>query len=104
MEIILSVLVSSGVLAAVAKWATSHIEKSLKASREHDKAVQDGLRAMLCDRMQQLARMCIHDDYASVKDRETFEAMYKSYKALGGNGIVDGIRAELFELPFVRPE
>lgn len=100
--IVAPILVSSGILAAVCKWLATSINKSIKASKEHEKALEDGMKSLLRDRILQLARECIRKGYATLEERENFEAMYESYKSLGGNGVIEDVAEQFHELPIMK--
>lgn len=57
------------------------------------KAQEDGLKALLHDRIYQGYADCLKKGYASVEDIENLEYLYRPYHALGGNGT----GTELFE-------
>ena len=64
-----------------------------------NRAVRDGLRAILRDRLLQVFRRCAAQGGADSDERQYFENMYVQYHSLGGNGVMDDIRRKFFDLP-----
>ncbi len=64
-----------------------------------NRAVRDGLQAILRDRLLQSFRRYEDQGWADSDDRQNWENMYLQYHALGGNGVIDDIRHKLFALP-----
>lgn len=63
------------------------------------KALQEGQRVILLDRIQYLCRCYIHDDKVDFDDRRRLHKMHDAYHALGGNGDLDTLMAAVDELP-----
>ena len=66
---------------------------------KQNRAVRDGLRAILRDRLLQFFQLCSGKGFADSDDRQNFENMYVQYHSLGGNGVMDDIRQKFFALP-----
>ena len=66
---------------------------------KQNRAVKDGLRAILRDRLLQDFRRCAARGHADSDERQNFENMYVQYHSLGGNGVMDDIRRKFFDLP-----
>lgn len=62
-------------------------------------AVQNGVQALLRDRLLNSYYYCSKEGHATVEDRENWEHMYVQYKALGGNGVIENIRENFMDLP-----
>lgn len=75
-----------------------------KTARKSTCAVQTGIRCMLRDRIIHSYENYIHLGYCPLPVRENTEEMHAAYKALGGNGAVDHIVAEMNELPTINKE
>ena len=71
----------------------------VRVQMKQNRAVKDGLRAILRDRLLQEFQYCKRQGYASSDDRQNFENMYIQYHALGGNGVMDDVRCKFFNLP-----
>lgn len=57
-----------------------------KAQRAKIAMLQEGVLALLHDRLYQACQYYIHQGYIAVADLDNLEYMYDSYHALGGNG------------------
>ena len=69
---------------------------------KQNKAVREGLEAILRDRLLTAYRHYEDQGFADSDDRQNWEHMYIQYHTLGGNGIIDNLRQRLFEMP-LRP-
>lgn len=78
-----------------------HLFAEAKAARHTANAVQTGIRCMLRDRIIHSHEKYIRLGCCPLSVRENTEEMYAAYKALGGNGAIDHIVAELNELPTI---
>ncbi len=67
-----------------------------------NRAVRDGLQAILRDRLLQSYRKYEEQGWADSDDRQNWENMYRQYHALGGNGVIDDVRVKFFALPIHR--
>ncbi len=75
-----------------------------KTSRKATSAVQTGIRCMLRDRIIHSYENYVRLGCCPLSVRESLEEMHVAYKALGGNGAVDHIVAEMNELPTINKE
>lgn len=110
---VVSLLLSSGLLAAVLKYLTNRINESderraasEQLSRElHDEdvrrqeALERGVQALLRDRLIE-----IHDEYCPKNEiplhvKDNFDNLYQQYHALGKNGVMDSFHEEVMDLP-----
>jgi hypothetical protein len=73
--------VSGGLIAAI-----KHLWNKQKAQAERQQAIEDGVKALLFDKILKCCFDCEAKEFASVKDRENLEMLYNSYHSLGGNG------------------
>ena len=67
-------------------------------------AVQAGIRCMLRDRIIYSYEKYVSLGCCPLPVRESLEEMHAAYRALGGNGAIDHIVAEMNELPTVKKE
>lgn len=79
----------SGALGIVYKILSARI----KAYREEQKALKEGVLALLHDRLYQGCRYHIHNGEIDDDEMKNMEYLYNGYHALGGNGT----GTELFE-------
>lgn len=84
-----------GVLGAAVKaiWAKQ------KCQIERQTAVEDGLRGLLHDRINERYRECEKKGYADIHDRENLELLYRPYHALGGNSTGTDLYNRVRDLP-----
>lgn len=73
--------------------AIRHLYNRQKCQSARQDAVEEGLKALLHDRIYQAYGYCERKGYASVEDLENLDYLYQPYHALGGNGT----GTELFE-------
>ena len=74
-------------------------KREIELLKENVRQTQNGIQVMLKDRIYQAYKFHLTQGYCGIKEREIIFDMYKQYKALGGNGIVDDIMHRLVELP-----
>lgn len=75
-----------GIVAAGLTAAYRNLSKKIKAQKEENKAIKDGLLAILHDRLYQVCTHYIEIGYIDLAALKNVEYLYESYHALGGNG------------------
>lgn len=75
-----------GIVAAGLTAAYRNLSKKIKAQKEENKAIKNGLLAILHDRLYQACTHYIEKGYIDLPSLKNIEYLYKSYHALGGNG------------------
>lgn len=78
-------------------------EKEAK-NREHSKAVDDGVQALLRDRIIGRYNHYMDQKHIPIYGMENVLDMYEAYHALGGNGTITKLVEALRELPTEPPE
>ena len=73
--------------------AVRHVYYKQKCQSSRQDAVEEGLKALLHDRIYQGYGVCERKGFATVEDIENLDYLYRPYHALGGNGT----GTELFE-------
>lgn len=71
----------------------------LKKSRKKEKAVEQGVQALLRNELIRRYREYEIKGEISILDKENLEHMYEEYINLGGNGTVKKMYEDLIELP-----
>lgn len=71
----------------------------IKMQVAQNKAMREGLQAILRDRLLQAYKFYEEKGYADADDRANWENMYQQYHTLGANGVMDDIRVKFFKLP-----
>lgn len=66
--------------------------------REND-ALKEGVQALLRDRIIEIYYHYTEKGWMPLDVRNSLEACYKSYEALGENGVIDDLVEQLRELP-----
>lgn len=75
------------------------ISTKVKANNKKDKAIEEGVQALLRNELIRRYREYEQKGEMSILDKENMEAMFVQYKNLGGNGTVKHMMDDLFELP-----
>ena len=75
----------------------------IKVQLAQNKAIKEGLQAILRDRLLQAYKYYEEKGYADADDRDNWENMYQQYHTLGANGVMDDIRGKFLALPTRRP-
>lgn len=94
MQIVITAVTGSGVTAIVLallqrKWARD----------DKSDAIVEALKVLMVDRVRHLGQAYIAAGSVSLADKEALEEMHRAYKALGGNGHLNTIMAEVADLP-----
>lgn len=74
------------------------LSTKLKKDRRKDKAVEEGVQALLRNELIRRYREYKIKGEMTILDRENIEAMYEQYKNLGGNGTVKELMDELLDV------
>lgn len=93
-QIVISAVTGSGVTAIILallqrKWAKD----------DKSDAIVEALKVLMVDRVRHLGQAYIADGSISLSDKEALGDMHRAYKALGGNGHLNTIMAEVEDLP-----
>ena len=95
--ILLAVIGSSGVASIVVACLQRHWSKKDKGDERIDALVK-AQQVMMIDRVRYLGKCYIEDGHIAIADKENLVGMYNAYKALGGNGHLETIMAEVDRL------
>ncbi len=76
-----------------------YILKKIYALRKRQKAVEQGVQALLRNELIRRYREYEEKGEISIIDMENIEHMFKEYRNLGGNGTVAKMYEDLLELP-----
>lgn len=74
------------------------LSTKLKKNKERDKAIEEGVQALLRNEIIRRYREFELKGEISILDQENLEAMSTQYKRLGGNGTVKKMMDDLLEL------
>lgn len=105
MDYLITILVSlvSGVLAFILQTVIRE-NRELKRKKDEaqvsrDGALEDGMVCLLRKNLMDEHEIWTEKGYITSHALENGLAMYKAYKALGGNGMIDHMEVEIQELP-----
>lgn len=105
MEVIIGALVSFAVamltflLQGVIKENNQLKKEKTEAQTKEYTAIKEGLQCMLRDRLIELHGKYTKRGSISAHGLQNWMLMYKAYKTLGGNGLIDHMEEEVEELP-----
>lgn len=78
----------------------SYIFALYRAKKRENDALRAGVQALLRDRIIQAYNHYVCEKgWAPIYAKESIDACYKSYEALGDNGVIDSLMEQLNELP-----
>lgn len=95
--ILTSVIGSSGIASVVVACLNRHWSKQDKADTRID-ALVEAQKVLMIDRVRHLGQTYIVANEISLADKEGLRAMYRAYKALGGNGHLETVMDEVENL------
>ena len=93
-----------GAIAALLTAAWGWCLKRIKDQQKVQEAQQQGTLALLKDRLFQSCLHYIEKGYCDVHSRESLEALYLAYSAMGGNGTGKQLYETVCKLPFTKGE
>lgn len=71
----------------------------IKLKKKENEALKVGVQALLRDRIIEIYYHYTEKGWMPLDVRNSLEACYKSYEALGENGVIDDLVEQLRELP-----
>jgi hypothetical protein len=74
-------------------------DKQEREKTQHEKAMEDGVVCILRKHLMDEHETWTARGYITAKALESGLLMYKAYKGLGGNGMIDHMEEEIQELP-----
>lgn len=78
----------------------SYIFALYRAKKRENDALRTGVQALLRDRIIQAYNHYVCEKgWVPIYAKESIDACYKSYEALGDNGVIDSLMEQLNELP-----
>ena len=98
LPLVVAVIGSSGVASIVVALLNRYWQKSDKED-ERIEALVTAQKTIMIDRVKWLGRGYLKQGAIDFDDKENLLAMHSAYKALGGDGVLDPIMAEISKLP-----
>ena len=89
-----------GIVAALAAASYRRVSRHMRHTQKKDQALDDGMRALLRDRIISACDHYFEKGFAPVYARENITSMYDAYHSLGGDGIVTDMVKQAMELPY----
>ena len=95
----------SHVLNLILGGVVSYIFALYRQKKKENDALKAGLQALLRDRIIQAYNHYVQDKgWIPIYAKESIDACYKSYEALGNNGVIDNLMQQLNELQNYPPK
>lgn len=88
-----------GIITAILAAGYARLSKKVKANRDKQTAIEQGMQALLRDRIIQAYNHYTDKGCFPIYAQQNVEALYNAYHALGGNGTVTRIYNEMMKLP-----
>lgn len=88
-----------GIVCGIFGFLFRFLNKKVKKQIEKQRAIENGVQALLRDRLIDRYDQCMKKGELSILDRENLNHMFDEYKNLGGNGTVEQLISDLLELP-----
>lgn len=83
----------------------SYLFALYRAKKKENNALKAGLQALLRDRIIQAYNHYVQDkDWIPIYAKESIDACYRSYEALGDNGVIDNLMQQINELQNYPPK
>lgn len=93
------------VINIIAGAVISYLFALYRAKKKENNALKAGLQALLRDRIIQAYNHYVQDKgWIPIYAKESIDACYKSYEALGDNGVIDNLMQQINELQNYPPK
>ena len=102
MEGLNAFLASAGIGAGAMQIINTVITHRMKKNDKEDEritALTEAQKLIMQDKVRYLGSKFIEEKKISLENKEMLDAMHKAYQALGGNGHLDTVMAEVEKLP-----
>lgn len=87
------------VINIIAGAVISYLFALYRAKKKENNALKEGVQALLRDRIIQSYNHYTEKGWMPIYARDSLDACYNSYEALGENGVIDDLMEQLRELP-----
>lgn len=96
-EFLFSILlmIATGVIGYIGGMMKKRIAKEI----DEDRAIKNGLRALLREKIIEICDRCIDRGYVHIHNLESIDDLYIQYHELGGNGMVTKLVEDTKKLP-----
>ena len=90
-----------GIIVTGLTTGVTRINKKLKEERVRNEAIENGVRDILRMQILDTYEKCKAQGNISVSRKDAIDSAYQSYHALGGNGTITHVHAELMDMPII---
>ena len=101
---LLTVLGITSFLGFLWQFIFNAIMNKRKKKNNEDFELRKGVQALLRDRLSQEYKTYTEKGFITLDEKSNYENMYKSYHALGKNGVMDTLYNEVMKLPTNKKE
>ncbi len=91
--------IAFGLICGLFGYCFKIMSRKIKRQNDKQKAIENGVQALLRDRLIDRYNECVNKKEITILDRENLNHMYNEYVNLGGNGTVKQLMHDLLELP-----
>lgn len=88
-----------GVIVAALTAAYGVLAKRIKANRDQDKAIADGVKYLLMFQLREEGEKYLADGRCGTEQKHEYEKVYNAYHALGGNDTITELKGQILRLP-----
>ena len=88
-----------GLIIAVITFVVKKLFTRIKQEQEQNQAMRDGMKSLLMRQIQQDCESAVAEGFCPVETKKVIDTMYNAYHALGGNGVITGLRNSVIDLP-----
>ena len=94
------VLYAFGLVTSLLAFVVKHLYNTVKKQQEREQVREEGIKALLHDRIYQVGNFYLTRGYCTIEDRDNLECMFRPYVGLGGNGTGQDIYDRCRKLPY----
>ncbi len=91
-----------GLVIAAMTFVVKKLSSRIRKEQEQNQALRDGVRSLLKAQIVELCKRALKDGWCGPELRDTINACFASYQALGGNGTTASMVSQTMELPAVK--
>ena len=86
-------------ISALLGWGYRRLANQMKEEKVKNEAIQDGIQALLRDRIIQSYNHYSDKGYCPIYGKEKVKRMYDAYHVLGGNDVATQLKDKLLAMP-----
>jgi len=93
-----------GLLIAILTFVVRTLSTRIRKQQEENQALRDGMRSLLKRNILCDCETAFENGFCDIDRKATIDDMYNAYHALGGNGAISRLHAQLMNLPTFKAE